>query len=68
MNKAFATHFHEFWPQAIRFYHRDKVINQDDWPRIVNLVKHSNTNVTIDLRMGYVLMAFLLRLEKYLLT
>ncbi|KAI1408911.1 hypothetical protein F5Y13DRAFT_204091 [Hypoxylon sp. FL1857] len=46
----FAIHFREFWPQAVRVYHRGHVITETDWPRIVNMVKNVNTKVIFDLR------------------
>ncbi|KAI2782312.1 hypothetical protein F4815DRAFT_30049 [Daldinia loculata] len=47
----FSIHFREFWPQAIRIYHRDRVVIGTDWPRIVNIVKNVNTRVILDLRL-----------------
>ncbi|KAI0852613.1 hypothetical protein F5Y00DRAFT_176805 [Daldinia vernicosa] len=48
----FSIHFREFWPQAIRIYHRGRVLTETDWPRIVNIVKNVNTRVVLDLRLG----------------
>ncbi|KAI0022440.1 hypothetical protein F4780DRAFT_777811 [Xylariomycetidae sp. FL0641] len=48
----FSIQFHEFWPQAVSFYHHDRLLTAKDWPRIVNLAQHSNTRITLDLRLG----------------
>jgi hypothetical protein len=47
-------HFCGFWPQALRFYHDDEIVAENGWSRILNLASHTNTKVTIELRMGYV--------------
>ncbi|KAH8667063.1 hypothetical protein BX600DRAFT_497735 [Xylariales sp. PMI_506] len=49
---AFVSHFHEFWPQSIRFHHRDIVVTEVEWPRIIKLVKHSTARITLDLRLS----------------
>ncbi|KAI0593277.1 hypothetical protein F4775DRAFT_521473 [Biscogniauxia sp. FL1348] len=48
----FSIHFREFWPQAVKVYHHGQSITGDDWPRVVNLAKYSNTGITLDLRFG----------------
>lgn len=48
--KSFLTHFHDFWPQALRFYHHDRPIYEADWPRIINLAKRSTSTVTLSLK------------------
>ncbi|KAI1498364.1 hypothetical protein F5X99DRAFT_412171 [Biscogniauxia marginata] len=48
----FLTHFHEFWPQAVKIFHHGRLITGDDWPQIVNLVRYSSTKTTLDLRLG----------------
>lgn len=52
--QAFISHFHDFWPQTLSFSHRDRPITADDWPRILNLARHSNSKTTLYLRIGYV--------------
>ncbi|KAI0117112.1 hypothetical protein F4814DRAFT_415281 [Daldinia grandis] len=47
----FSIHFREFWPQAIRIYHRGRVLTETDWSRILNIVKNVNTRVVLDLRL-----------------
>ncbi|KAL8341987.1 hypothetical protein RB601_005236 [Gaeumannomyces tritici] len=47
---SFLTYFHDFWPQALRFCHHDRPICEDDWPRIINLAKRSNSTVTLSLK------------------
>ncbi|KAI8965869.1 hypothetical protein F5Y11DRAFT_258925 [Daldinia sp. FL1419] len=47
----FSIHFREFWPQAIKIYHRGHALTETDWPRIVNLVRNVNTKVILDLRL-----------------
>ncbi|KAH6648167.1 hypothetical protein BKA67DRAFT_409341 [Truncatella angustata] len=47
---SFVKHFHDFWPQAIRFYHRDKIITENDWPQMV--YRASSTQTTVELRMS----------------
>ncbi|KAK9426001.1 hypothetical protein SUNI508_12708 [Seiridium unicorne] len=47
---SFAKHFKDFWPQAVRFYYRDKIIMERDWCRIINMASH--TKVTIELRVS----------------
>ncbi|OTA69317.1 hypothetical protein K449DRAFT_428757 [Hypoxylon sp. EC38] len=46
----FSIHFREFWPQAVRIYHRGHVITEADWPRIVNMARNVNTKIILDLR------------------
>ncbi|KAI0843060.1 hypothetical protein F5Y06DRAFT_292046 [Hypoxylon sp. FL0890] len=46
----FSVHFRDFWPQAIRVFHRGHVITETDWPRIVNMIKNVNNKVILDLR------------------
>lgn len=46
-------HFREFWPQAVKVYHRGNVVTDIDWPRIVNMVRNVNTKITLDLRLWY---------------
>ncbi|KAI5927644.1 hypothetical protein F4810DRAFT_648688 [Camillea tinctor] len=48
----FSIHFREFWPQAVKVFHHGQLITEDSWQRIVNLVRYSNTKITLDLRLG----------------
>ncbi|KAI1880901.1 hypothetical protein JX265_001141 [Neoarthrinium moseri] len=50
---TFVRHFKDFWPDAVRFYHRDKALTENDWPRIVKLARQSSTRVTLELRMSH---------------
>ncbi|KAI1765348.1 hypothetical protein GGR53DRAFT_270001 [Hypoxylon sp. FL1150] len=49
----FSMHFREFWPQAVKVFHRGHALSATDWPRIVNMVKNVNSKVTLDLRLWY---------------
>ncbi|KAI1774117.1 hypothetical protein F4818DRAFT_420890 [Hypoxylon cercidicola] len=49
----FSVHFREFWPQAVKVFHRDHAITEVDWPRIVNMVKNVNSKVVLDLRLWF---------------
>ncbi|KAK7931229.1 Mg2+ transporter protein- CorA-like/Zinc transport protein ZntB [Apiospora marii] len=47
---GFIKHFHAFWPRPIGFFHRDKVVTEEDWPRILYTCRHANSPVTLALR------------------
>ncbi|KAI2464473.1 hypothetical protein F4781DRAFT_70403 [Annulohypoxylon bovei var. microspora] len=49
----FSIQFHEFWPQATKFYYHGSVVTETDWPRIVNMVRNVNTKVILDLRLWF---------------
>ncbi|KAK8115783.1 hypothetical protein PG984_012285 [Apiospora sp. TS-2023a] len=50
---GFMKVFSAFWPRPVRIFHRDRVVIGDDWPRILHTAKHSNTPLTLILRVGY---------------
>jgi hypothetical protein len=46
---GFIAHFHEFWPQTLRFTHRDRVITAVEWPATLDWARNSNTRATLHL-------------------
>ncbi|KAK5656101.1 hypothetical protein OQA88_5240 [Cercophora sp. LCS_1] len=50
--QSFLAHFREFWPQRLQFFHRKRTVTVDNWPKIWNLAKHSDTKITLDMRVG----------------
>ncbi|KXX79338.1 hypothetical protein MMYC01_204552 [Madurella mycetomatis] len=52
---SFLAHFREFWPQRLQFFHRKRPVTADNWPRVWNLAKHSNTKIMLEMRIGFVL-------------
>ncbi|OIW34428.1 hypothetical protein CONLIGDRAFT_566188 [Coniochaeta ligniaria NRRL 30616] len=49
---AFISHFHEFWPNTLKFTHRDRLVTAADWPAIFNLARLSNSRVLLVLKLG----------------
>ncbi|KAK0652573.1 hypothetical protein B0T16DRAFT_103189 [Cercophora newfieldiana] len=48
----FLKHFREFWPQRLQFFHRKRPVAADNWPKVWNLAKHSDTKITLEMRIG----------------
>ncbi|KAH8905061.1 hypothetical protein BR93DRAFT_945996 [Coniochaeta sp. PMI_546] len=49
---AFISHFHEFWPNTLKFTHRDRLVTAADWPAIFNLARLSSSRVLLVLKLG----------------
>lgn len=47
---AFISHFHEYWPQTLRFTHRDRLVTAAEWPAMLNLARYSNTRFVLSLK------------------
>jgi len=52
--KKFISTFWEFWPRRFRIMYNGKALEADLWPRILNLAKHSSTNLRLSFHLGYV--------------
>lgn len=44
---GFISHFHEFWPQTLRFTHRDRVITSVEWPATLDWARNSISRTTL---------------------
>lgn len=46
------TSTEDFWPRPLQFSHKAQVISESDWARVVNIARHSEVAVVIDIRAG----------------
>ncbi|KAF4963227.1 hypothetical protein FZEAL_10947, partial [Fusarium zealandicum] len=50
---AFLSHFQAFWPQTIEFWHKDKGITAETWPKILRLASTvQSMSVKIIMKLG----------------
>ncbi|KAK1758176.1 hypothetical protein QBC47DRAFT_410891 [Echria macrotheca] len=49
---CFLVHFREFWPQRLQFFHRKRPVTADNWPKVWNLARNSDTKITLEMRIG----------------
>jgi len=51
-SQAFLSHFHEFWPNTLKFIYRERLVTAADWPSIVNTARLSSSRVLLVLKLG----------------
>ncbi|KAB5551293.1 hypothetical protein GE09DRAFT_168424 [Coniochaeta sp. 2T2.1] len=49
---AFCSHFHDFWPNTLKFTHRDRLVTAAEWPTIFNIARLSSGRTLLVLSLG----------------
>ncbi|KAK3385827.1 hypothetical protein B0H63DRAFT_394118 [Podospora didyma] len=48
----FLSHFRDFWPGRMLFFHHKRPVTVEDWPRIWNTARHVSEIIMLELRIG----------------
>jgi hypothetical protein len=50
--KDLLSHFRDFWPAHLMFFHHKRLVTEDDWQKVWHMARRVNTRIVIDLQLG----------------